>query len=710
LSPGPDEVETMRRLPWLLAATLLCGAQASIAQSLPTVPPKSATPSGAILTPASPSGIDLAGIDHATRPGDDFDGYANGGWRKTAVIPPDRSSTGVDLVVFEKAEKRTAELIRSAGATGHPKGSNERLIADYYAAYMDADAIEGKGLAAIQPKLATIDAIRNRGELARVLGGEMRADVDPINSTRLDTGHLFGLFVAQGLEDPSHNVPYLMQGGLGMPGRDYYLSADKAMVKAREAYRAYIATILKLADTPGAEAKAKAVFELETKIAKAQATIIESEDVHKANNPWPIAAFASKAPGLDWNAYFDAAGLSRQKTVFAWQAGAIRKLSALVASEPLDMWKAWLRFHAINDAAGLLPKAFDQASFEFYGHVLEGTPKQRERWKRAISLLNDDLGDAVGRIYVERYFPASSKAQVASMVDNLIAAFNDRVDHLDWMTPATRAKAKAKLGTLRVGVGYPESWRDYASLEIRRDDALGNHERAEALEYRHQLAKLDQPVDRGEWWMTPQTVNAVNLPLQNALNFPAAILEAPYFDPAADPAVNYGSIGATIGHEISHSFDDSGAEFDAQGRMANWWTPADHAHFKAAGQQLVAQFNAYEPLPGLHINGRQTLNENIADLSGLVIAYIAYHKSLAGKPAPIIDGLTGDQRFFLAYAQSWRGKERDEALRQQVVNDGHAPERWRVQTVRNLDGWYEAMGVKPGEALYLDPGKRVRVW
>ncbi len=495
-----------------------------------------------------------------------------------------------------------------------------------------------------------------------------------------------------------------------MPNRDYYLATDKNMANARTAYFAYVATVLKLSGATYPEAKAKAIFDLEIKIATAHASIVDSEDVHKANNPWPFADFATKAPGLDWTAYFGAAGLDNQKQIIVWEPDATTKLSALVASEPLETWKAYLRFHAINADAGVLPKAFDDASFEFYGHTLQGTPKQRDRWKRAIARTNGDLGDAVGQIYVKHYFPASSKAEVKTMVDNIVAAFVDRVDKLDWMTPATRAKAKAKLATLRVGVGYPETWRDYATLDIRADDALDNHDRAGLFEYKHQLAKLDQPVDRGEWWMTPQTVNAVNLPLQNALNFPAAILEAPFFDPHADAAANYGSIGAVIGHEISHSFDDTGADFDASGRLANWWTPEDQAHFKAAGQQLVAQYNAYEPLPGLHINGQQTLNENIADVSGLTIAYAAYHKSLGGKPAPVIDGVSGDQRLFLAFAQSWRDKSRDAALRAQVVGNSHAPARYRAQTVRNIDAWYNAFSPKSGEALYLEAKARVRIW
>jgi putative endopeptidase len=660
---------------------------------------------------AQPVGVDLKGMDRSVQPGDDFDGFANGAWRKTAQIPADRSSTGVFLEVFEKAEKRNAELIKAAGE-GHPAaGSNQRLIADYYKAYMDQAAIEKAGLAPLKPALDAIDAIGDKAALSTALGAQLRADVDPINATNLDTGHLLGLFVAQGLEDPTRNMPYLLQGGLGMPNRDYYLKTDKDMVDTRAKYAAYVEAVLKQSGTPDAAARAKAVIALETKIAQAQESIVDSEDIHKANNPWPRTAFATKAPGIDWNAYFKAAALDDQPTFIVWQPGTVTKFAALVASEPLDTWKAWLRFHTLNEnASGLLPKVYDDLAFGFYGKVLTGTPQQRDRWKRGIGRVDSDLGDAVGQIYVKRYFPASSRSEVQDMVKNILKAFDARVDTLAWMSPATRQKAKAKIATIKVGVGYPDTWRDYSTLEIRPDDALGNHQRAELAEYRHQVAKLGKPVDRDEWWMTPQTVNAVNLPLQNALNFPAAILEAPFFDPKADPASNYGSIGAVIGHEISHSFDNTGAEFDAQGRLANWWTDADQKHFKEAGQRLVEQFNAYEPLPGLHINGQQTLGENIADLSGLTIAYAAYKASLGGKPAPVIDGLDGDQRFFLAFAQSWRSKTRDAAMRAQVIGDGHAPGEFRAQTVRNLDPWYDAFKAKPGQKLYLDPAQRVKIW
>ncbi|WP_166212005.1 M13 family metallopeptidase [Cognatiluteimonas telluris] len=659
---------------------------------------------------APTGGVDLAGIDHAVQPGDDFDGYANGAWRAKAEIPADRSSTGVFFDVFQKAEKRNAELIQDIAASHPAAGSDAARIADYYTAYMDQTGIEQRGLAPLQPTFDRIDAIASTADLARVLGETTRVDVDPLNATNYSTEHLFGLFVAQGLEDPTHNMAYLLQGGLGMPNRDYYLSRDPAMVGIRDKYKAYVAAMLRQAGIADSDAKAAAVYALEEKIAKAQASIVETEDVHKANNPWPVAGFAKKAPGLDWATYFKAAGLDGQTTIDAWQPDAIAKLSALTASQPLQAWKAWLAFHALNEHAAVLPKAFDDLSFGFYGTTLNGTPQQRDRWKRALSAVNNALGDAVGKLYVQKYFPASSRAQVQQMVSNLLAVFPERIDQLDWMSPDTKAKAKAKVAATKVGVGYPDTWRDYSALAIKPDDALGNLQRASLAETKHQLAKLGQPVDRGEWWMTPQTVNAVNLPLQNALNFPAAILEPPFFDPSADAAANYGSIGATIGHEISHSFDNTGAEFDAQGRLANWWTPSDAAHFEAAGAKLIAQYDAYEALPGLHLNGAQTLGENIADLAGLAVAHDAYIKSLGGKPAPVIDGLTGDQRFFLAFAQSWRSKTRDAALRAQVVSDGHAPGRFRAQTVRNIDAWYDAFAPKPGQALYLKPEDRVRIW
>jgi putative endopeptidase len=664
--------------------------------------------------PVAPAGaldaVDPSGRDLAVAPGADFEEYANGGWRKVTEIPADRSSTGIFDLVFDRAEQRNAALIREAGAGNPPAGSSARRIADCYAAFMDEAGIERKGIAPLQPALDRIVAIRDKGGLATALGEDLRADVDPLNATNLWTENLFGVFVAQALDDPSRNVPYLLQGGLGMPDREYYLSAALEMEGIRAKYLAYVTDLLRLAGVADPAGRAQRIVALETDMARAHASLVESEDVHKADNPWRRADFPKKAPGLDWKAFFRAAGLDAQPMLVAWQPGAIKGLSALVASGDLETWKDYLTFHALNRNASFLPAAFSKLSFGFYGRTLEGTPEQRERWKRAVSVVNMDLGDAVGQVYVQHHFPPEAKAQIEAIVKNLIAALGKRIDALEWMTPATRAKARAKLLTLRVGVGYPATWRDYSGLDIRPDDALGNHVRAQLFELRHQLAKLGRPVDRDEWWMTPQTVNAVNLPLQNALNFPAAILEPPFFDPAADPAANYGSIGAVIGHEISHSFDNMGAEFDSDGRLANWWTPDDHAHFEAAGRKLVAQYDAYEPFPGLHINGTQTLGENIADVAGAAIAFDAWRLAQGDRAATAKDGLTGEQRFFLAFAQSWRDKTREPALRQRIVTDGHAPGRWRAQTVRNLDAWYDAFGVKPGDALYLAPADRVRIW
>ncbi|HET6631359.1 MAG TPA: M13 family metallopeptidase [Rhodanobacteraceae bacterium] len=709
---------------WIIAAAItgaLCACAPSSEQAanapngsatVAATPVTAPTAAASAMAPASAStiGIDLAAIDHAVKPGDNFFKYANGNWLKSATIPPDRSGIGTFYTVYKRAQKQTADLIRNAGKGSPSADSRAGKIANYYAAYMDTAAIEKHGLKPLRPMLDAIDGIGSRTDLARVLGTRLRQDVDPINATDFHTEHLFGLFVAQGLTDPSHNIAYLLQGGLGMPSRDYYLSQDKTMAGYRDKYQAYIAALLKQAGTRDARAAAKKVFDLEMKIAKAQASLVESQDVHKANNLWTPAQFAKKAPGMDWSAYFKAAGLDQQKQIDAWQPQAIANLSKLVASEPLSSWQALLRFHTLDQYAALLPKAYADLAFDFHSKTLRGVPQQEARWKRAVAATSSALGDAVGQLYVKQYFPPSSKAQVQQLVNNLIAAFRSRIDTLDWMTPETRQKAKDKLDTLRVSVGYPEHWRSYDQLTVSPDNPLANAIAVSKLDYDYKRGMLGKPVDRGQWWMTPQTVNAINLPLQNALNFPAAILQPPFFDPNADPAANYGSIGAVIGHEISHSFDNMGSQFDAQGRMHNWWTPADAKHFKEATDRLAKQFSQYQALPGLHVDGEQTLGENIADVSGLTIARIAYHTSLGGKPAPVIDGLTGDQRFFLAFAQTWRSKTRDAALRQRVKTDVHAPPQFRAETVRNLDAWYKAFDVQPSAKLYLAPDKRVQIW
>jgi putative endopeptidase len=648
-------------------------------------------------------------MGQSVAPGDDFNAYANGGWIKATPIPADKSRYGISTILADETRKRTLALIQESAGAGSAASGDVRKIADFYASFMDEAAIESKGIAPLKPQLDAIAAIADRHALARALGGQLRADVDPLNATNFETGNLFGVWIAQGLTDPSHNLPYLLQGGLGMPDRDYYLSTTPHMAELRKQYQAHIAAMFKLAGFEDPSARAGRVFGLELKMARVHATRVESEEVHGAVL-WKRGELAAKAPGLDWPALLDAAGLKDTPALIIWHPKAVPGLSALAAAEPLNAWKDWLTLRAIERAASFLPKAFIEERFSFYGKALSGIPELRPRWQRGMDYTSAALGEAVGKLYVNRYFPAEAKAKAQAMVGDLVKAFSQRIDALTWMTPETKAKAKQKLSTLKVGVGYPDKWQDYSGLEIVKGDALGNALRAGLFDYSRQLAKLSQPVDRGEWWMTPQTVNAVNLPLQNALNFPAAILQPPYFDPKADAAHNYGSMGAVIGHEISHSFDDQGSQFDAEGRLANWWTKEDLDHFKAAGEALAAQFDAYRPFPDLAVNGHQTLSENIADVAGLLAAHDAYRLSLGGKPDVVKEGLSGDQRFFISFGQSWRSKIRDAELRREIATDGHAPEQYRADTVRNLDAWYDAFSVHAPQKLYLAPNDRVRVW
>jgi len=656
------------------------------------------------------SGIDFAAIDKSVKPGDDFDKYANGTWEKTAQIPPDKSNIGVFSIINDRAQERKAELIDGIVKSSPSAGSDDARIANFYNAYMDTGAIEKRGLSPLKPDLDQIEAIADKGALADAIGRTLRADADPINATNFHTENLFGIFVTQAFDDPSKTVPYVLQGGLGLPDRDYYVSSDPAMAKLRADYVPYVAKILTLAGFPNAQARAQKIVALETKIAQAHETLEASQDVTKADNPWKRADFDKRAPGVDWGRLLGAAQLGNQQDFVIWQPAAVTKMAALIGSQPLDVWKDWLAFHCINQMTEVLPKAFDDANFAFFGTEITGTPQQLPRNKRAFNALDAWLGDAVGKRYVDKYFPASSKADIDGMVKNIKAALVKRIDALAWMAPATKAEAKKKVQTMVVGIGYPNNWRDYSSLDVRADDAFGNMDRAKLANYQYQLSKIGKKPDPNEWWLEPQIVNAQNQPLQNSLNFPAAILDKGFYDPAADPAANYGAIGSVIGHEISHSFDNLGATVDATGKLRNWWTPADLAHFKQAGAAMAAQYSAYEALSGLHLNGTQELGENIADVAGLAAAYDAWKASLNGKPSPVIDGLTGDQRLFLAYAQAHRGKLRDAALRARVATDVHAPGPWRVLTVRNIDAWYPAFNVQPGQKLYLAPDKRITVW
>mgnify|MGYP001764869619 CR=1 FL=1 len=655
------------------------------------------------------AGIDPAMMDKTVKPGDDFYAFANGAWQKNTEIPGDRSSIGGFFIASESTDKQLGDLMASISKSDAAAGSDEGRIRDFYNSYMDVAKIDAAGMAPIKADLDKIAAISDVKGLSAAIGESIRADVDPLNATNFQTENLFGVFVTQALAG-GEVMPYLLQGGLGMPEREYYLSADPKMVELRTKYQAYIAQLLTEAGVADAAAKAKRIYDLELKIAQAHASREESENFQKSAAEWTRADFAAKAQGIDWDALLGAAQLGNQQKFAAYHAQSIPRLSALVASQPLDAWKDWLTFHTINQNTFVLPSKLDNAKFAFYGTALQGVKEQRPREKRALNLVNEYLGDALGKVYVAKYFPASAKTEVEGMVGNIKNAFAKRVEGLDWMAPDTRKEALEKVRTIEVAVGYPDTWKDYGALTVTADNAYANVQAASKVAYAQQLAKIGKPLDKREWWMNAQLVNAVNLPVQNALNFPAAILQRPFFDPKADPAYNYGAIGAVIGHEISHSFDNNGAAFDSTGKMRNWWTAADLAKFNEAGTALAAQFDTYEPFPGVHVNGKLTLGENIADVAGLAAAYDAYRASLGGKEAPVIDGYTGDQRFFIAYAQAWATKMRDEALRGRIATDGHAPGMYRALTVRNLDAWYKAFDVKAGDKLYLPPEKRVKVW
>jgi putative endopeptidase len=671
--------------------------------------PAPATSQGSAAPQLTQVWIDKVGMDTAVKPGDDFFKYANGAWLAATDIPADRASWGADEILTEHVLQQNRDLIADAIASAKPD-TEARKVADYYAAFMDEAAIEAKGVQPLASFLADIAKIGDAKALATELGATLRADVDVLNASNTYTSNLLGLWIAQDLDDPSRYAPFVLQGGLGMPDREYYVDPAPRMADLRAKYLAHVAAQLKNGGIADAAGKAKRIVELETKIARVHATRTETDDVHAGDNHWKKADFATKAPGLDWDTLFATAGLDQQADFVVWQPKAVAGIAALVKSEPLATWKDWLVVHEIDAMSDVLPKAFADESFAFFRTALLGVPKQAERWKLGIDATTKALGEAVGKLYIAKHFPPEAKAKAQAMVKNELTAFAARIDKLDWMAASTKTKAKAKLAALKVGVGYPDTWVSYAGLEVKPDDAYGNAARASRWDTARKISRLGQPVDRGEWVMVPHLVNAVNLPAMNALNFPAAILQPPNFDPSWPDQMNYGAIGSVIGHEISHSFDDEGAEFDDTGRLKNWWTDDDHKHFKASGKQLIAQYSAYKPFPDVAVNGAQTINENIADVAGLSVAYDAYRLANGGKEGAAVAGLSGDQQFFIAFGQAWRSEQREASLRQRLVVDVHAPAEYRADTVRNLDPWYDAFHVQPGDRLYLTPEQRVKVW
>ncbi|HLT32136.1 MAG TPA: M13 family metallopeptidase [Myxococcaceae bacterium] len=647
-------------------------------------------------------GVDLEGMDTTQAPGNDWFAYVNGNWTKNTEIPADKARYSMFNVLTDRAQEQNRAIIEEAAASNAAEGEVAQKVGDYFAAFMDEAQIESLGTQPLEPYLAKIDGVTSKQELAKLFGEFARTYIPgPV-----------GGYISADAKAPDTYAVYLYQSGLGLPNRDFYLEDKPEFAAIREAYVDYATKMLVLTGVPEADAKKKAqgILKLETEIAKVHWTNVESRDANKRYNPWKAADFAKKAPGFDWKAYFAAAGLGEQETFIVSQPSAFTGIAALVGKTPLATWKDWSRLHTTSNLAALLPKAFDDTHFAFYGTVLGGQPEQQARWKRGVDAVSASLGEAVGRLYVEKHFPPEAKQAADEMVQNIIAAMDARIENLSWMSDETKAKAKEKLASFRPKIGYPDTWRDYSALVIKRDDALGNGERAAAFEYARDLAKLGGPVDRDEWLMPPMVVNAYAMPTMNEIVFPAAILQPPFFDPHADDAVNYGGIGAVIGHEITHHFDDQGRKYDKHGKLADWWTAEDVEAFKKHADALVKQYGEYEPLPGMHVNGELTLGENIADLAGLLIAHDAYRRSLDGKPAPVIDGFTGDQRFYMGHAQLWRSKYREPALRQQLVVDPHTAGHFRPYVVRNIDAWYEAFDVKPEDAHYLAPEERVRIW
>ena len=687
----------------------------SHAASPPVIPGRSALqiePGGraylrlVAVDPIMPGAND-ADTDTAIRPGDDFYRYANGGWLTKVTIPAGRESYDNRSMMAASTREQVRKLIEGAATTHAAKGSVAQKVGDYYASYLDERSIEAKGMAPLAEEMSRIAAIESKTTLSAYLGSTLAREGDGLTAS---ADHVLGMWVNQGFEDADHNLPHLSQGGLGLSDRDNYLDASAAGLELRSKYQAHIAAVLKLAGFSDSENRAARVLTLETRIATTFAPDSDAADVFKQNNLWKRRDFDHKAPGMDWEAYFKSAGLGKQVDFEVWQPSAVTGVSALVEKVSVEEWKDYLRFHLVEHYAGVLPKAINEEHFAFYGTFLTGAKQAPGRNETAVDATSGALSEAVGQLYTQRYFPPEAKARAQAMTGDLKTAYRNRITNLSWMSPATKEKALAKLAALEIGVGYPDHWIDFSTLNIVRGDAFGNLRRAEAFYHRRDVTRLEQSVNPIEWPLNVQVPSAVIMFSPNAEYFSAAILQPPYFDYQGDTASNYGSAGAAMAHEITHSFDELGNLYDAHGRVGNWWSDEDRAQFRQLTEKLATQLNAYCPLANICVNGKQVLGESGADLAGLLVAHDAYVLSLNGKPDVVRRGLSGEQRFFLAFAQRWRRIQSEAALRKQITTDTHLPGEYRSDNVRNVDAWYKAFNVGPGDRLYVRPGDRVRIW
>jgi len=693
-----------RLLPVALAASLYASAC-----SRPATPPVAAAPA---TVPALTSGIALENRDPAIRPQDDLYGHVNGHWVATTEIPADRPGVSSFSTLNDTIQDQLHGLVDSAAGKAEGDAEQEK-IAVLYGSFMDEAKIEELGLKPLEADFASVDAVSDKADLADLLG-TLQARMPQAGTFGPSTTSLpLVISIHQDNKDATHAIAGFEQSGLGMPDRDYYLKSDDAKLKGfREAYLKYVETMLGMTGDKAAAKTAKDILALETALAQAQWSKVELRDPVKAYNKIDLDKLAALAPGFDWPRFITASGLDGKVTfVIVGQPSYLKSFATLIAKTPLPVWKAYFKWHLLNERAQYLPKAFVDARFAFYGTTLRGTPENRPRWKRGVSLVETLIGEALGKVYTAQYFPPENKARAEALVSNLLATYKQSIDTLDWMGPETKKEAQAKLAKIQVKIGYPDAWRDYSTLSLDPADLIGNLTRAYAFEYDRVLAKLGAPLDRKEWGITPQTVNAYYDPERNEIVFPAAILQPPFFDAKADDAANYGGIGAVIGHEISHGFDDQGAQYDGDGNLRQWFTADDLKNFKAKTAKLVAQYNAYESLPGYHVNGELTLGENIADNSGMAIAWKAWQRSLAGKPAATIDGLSGPERFYFGFAQIWREKLRDNTEIEALKIDPHSPGKFRtLGTVVNQPGFYETFGLKQGDKQYLPPEQRVSIW